>query len=198
MITFKGTHVFPGNGTPPTLYDIGWGLARTARFAGQTRLWYSVLPHVFAVADIVSPDAKFHALNHDDAEAILGDQVATWKNDFTKADEAEILQLVYQEHDLDWVSLPREIADEVHAADIACRSAETILLGHNCPNADFFQEIRMANPDLFQAALDSTQKYMLTFTPELCINETDWCAKEFVREVTHWLPHAQRIQEARV
>lgn len=195
MITLTGKSVYPGDGSAPSLYDVGWGLARTARFAGQTKVWYSVLPHVFAVADIVSPDAKLHALLHDAAEAVLGDQVATWKNEVTKADEREILRVLYADLGLDWDLIPKDVADEVHAADIACRSAEALLLGHSTPNASFFEAVRFAQPTLFQAALDSTKTYMVNYEGTLCINDTEFVADRFVSEVSRWLSHAKRVQE---
>lgn len=180
MITVTGCEVFPDNGRAPDLYSIGYGLARTARFAGQTKIWYSVLAHVHSVSSIVSPENKIHALLHDAAESIVGDQVSTWKNKETKADENLILALIYRDltEDLD-IEYPPEMPEEVAMADAACLAAEALLLGHNAPNHPHFTAIREAEPFLYQRALDLTEWNISKFTHEYCIGDTDGAAKEF-------------------
>jgi hypothetical protein len=54
MITYTGDSIWPrgsehDKGEAPSLYSIGVGLGRTARFAGQTKLFYTVLMHTFQV-----------------------------------------------------------------------------------------------------------------------------------------------------
>lgn len=189
MITVDHQPVYPGDGNAPSLYAVGWGLARTARFAGQTQRWYPVLPHIYVVATLVPEEFEVEALLHDAAEAVLGDVVATWKNQQTKDDEAEILGLMYQS--LGLKDRPEyhhkfgvTMSDEVRTADLAARSAEAKLLGHSEPDADFWQEIRMVAPEMYERALDLTTVCMENFTPEYCIHETDLLARLYAECVT--------------
>lgn len=177
MITISGIEVMPGTGIVPSLYDIGWGLARTGRFASQTKTWYSVLPHVYAVASLVSDKARPYALLHDAAESVVGDQVATWKNDLTKESENEILSAIYADMNLSEPS--QEILDEVLCADLVCRAAEAELLGHAEANHPHFQDIRDKYPELYIRAIDATKNRIAIYTPITCIGDTHRRAKEY-------------------
>ncbi len=55
------------------LEDIAYGLARIARYTGQTRHRYSVASHSLMVADLVPSRLHASGLMHDAIEAILGD-----------------------------------------------------------------------------------------------------------------------------
>lgn len=60
------------------LEDVARGLARTCRFAGHTRRFYSVAEHAVLVADYLeargaSVVAQLCGLHHDDHEAFVGD-----------------------------------------------------------------------------------------------------------------------------
>lgn len=163
-----------------SLYDIGWGLARTGRFAGQTDIWYSVLPHTFAVANLVPEEFKLEALLHDAAEAVLGDTVATWKHPMVKSQEYEILSILYENLGLtDRWEYEHGMSPEVLEADLAARSAEAVLLGHSTPDGAFFVEIRESNPELYHKALDLTDAMIDTFTAEYCIYKTSDAAADF-------------------
>lgn len=64
--------------TDMTLEDIAHGLSHTARFAGQSRRFYSVAEHACLVAAKLSeegwpPLVQMRGLHHDDPEAFIGD-----------------------------------------------------------------------------------------------------------------------------
>ena len=134
MITHSGAAVFPREdtvnhtGQAPTLEDIGRGLGRAVRFAGQVDTYYTVLCHTIVAVSIVEPKYAHHLLLHDAHEAILSDTVTTWKNPLTKDDEHELDELIYASLGLD---LPNEEEQAViKAADLACLAAEAHILGH--------------------------------------------------------------------
>lgn len=186
MITRSGKSVFPGDGNCPTLYDIGWGLARTARFAGQTKTWYTVLPHVYTVAALTTTnEGRLHALLHDSAESIVGDQVTTWKNHLTQESEDEILDLLYLSLDIDPSRRnAQDMIAEVKAADLCALAAEAFILGHSDPDHPHFQEVRMAYSEMYNRAVDLTRIRVQIYTPEYCVVDTNARAKFFESEVT--------------
>ena len=53
--------------------DIAYGLAHTARFAGQTRVFYSVAEHSISVMANLPLELKIAGLLHDASEAYIGD-----------------------------------------------------------------------------------------------------------------------------
>jgi hypothetical protein len=124
-------------GGAPSLFDIGTGLSRTARFAGQTKIWYNVLAHVLTVADLLPENFRFYGLIHDAAESIVGDQVTTWKNLMTKADENVVMGRICHSLGVEF-PFPREIQDQVDWADRACLRAEAEVLGHGDAQHDYF------------------------------------------------------------
>lgn len=138
MITHDGQQVFPKHsehyvGQQPTLADIAVGLGRQSRFAGQTRVFYTVLCHTLVVADLVEPSYRLHALIHDAAEAIMGDVPTTWKPDVFKDLEQQIVEPLSRMLGL-WVDrndgwYPKA-QDEVRHADYAALVAEAHVLGH--------------------------------------------------------------------
>lgn len=64
------------------ILDISWGLARCARFAGQTvgEVAYSVAQHCVLASRLVEPKHAVAALMHDASEAYLGDVAAPLKS----------------------------------------------------------------------------------------------------------------------
>lgn len=74
---------------PETIFieDIAAGLAKAARFGGQSRrptdgpfgCFYSVAQHSILVAEMVQPEHRFAALMHDAAEGYMGDVVGPLK-----------------------------------------------------------------------------------------------------------------------
>lgn len=188
MITIQGQAVFPDTDEAPSLYSIGYGLARTARFAGQTKIWYPVLAHIYSVASIVSSAAEIHALLHDAAESVVGDQVTTWKNEDTKLDENIIIRRIYRNLGLTYPREGTDVAIEVKIADAACLAAEAKVLGHSMPNHPHFEQVRKDHHVQYHEALERTEYNVGYFTPEYCINHTDDAAQEFERYATTLLP----------
>lgn len=128
MITYTGRSVWPENDTAPSLQDIAIGLGRTARFAGQVRFWYPVLAHTIVVSRLVRPKNRIHALLHDAPEAVVGDVPTPWKTDAARANEAELLERIYDELD---IKLPgRGAVNDVKRADRKALAAEAHVLGH--------------------------------------------------------------------
>lgn len=131
VITHSGAEVWPDNDGVPTLQDIGRGLGRTARFAGQTERLYSVLAHTCVVAELVQPENRIHALLHDAPEAIVGDVPTTWKTDAARAYEHDLTQRIYRSLEL---APPTEPAlADVARADYLALIAEAHVLGHANP-----------------------------------------------------------------
>jgi hypothetical protein len=141
MITSTGREVWPLTLNhpieAPSIFDIGTGLSRTPRFAGQTRIFYPVLAHVLTVAEILPDPYKAYGLLHDAGEAIVGDQVSTWKNEMTKADEEIILCRISKEFGLPY-PWGEQVWEWVKWADSACLRAEAKVLEHYSPNHEHF------------------------------------------------------------
>lgn len=152
MITTTGQSVWPSrdmryessalsdsavSGGAPSLFDIGTGLSRTVRFAGQTRHWYSVLQHALTVASLLPDHLRIYGLLHDAAESVVGDQVTTWKNHLTRSDEDEILERICLSIGVQW-PWPNDVVDQVRWADLAALRAEALVLEHGEPYGDFF------------------------------------------------------------
>ncbi len=121
--------------------DIAHGLARVARWNGQTLGDHalSVAQHVLIVEAIASErntDWPSHwrlaALLHDAAEYVVGDLISPFKNaiglDY-KAFEIRLLEAIHQRFELP-KELPNEISIEIKAADhIAAYFEATVLAG---------------------------------------------------------------------
>lgn len=136
MITYTGQSVWPSDsphhvpGTAPRLFDIGVGLGRMPRFAGQVRTFYSVLAHTFTVADLVPAPFRSFALLHDAPEAIVGDVPTTWKTDAARAMEADLLERISRSVNLPW-PWPTDATIAVKHADAIALAAEAHALGHS-------------------------------------------------------------------
>lgn len=134
MITYSGKPIWPtghqhDTGESPLFFDIGVGLGRMPRFAGQVAHFYPVLAHTFTVADLVDLDFRAYALLHDAPEAIVGDVPTTWKTDAARAAEADLLERISRSAGLPW-PWPDEAVAAVKRADAACLAAEAHALQH--------------------------------------------------------------------
>ena len=162
MITVDGDSIFRDTDESPSMYSIGWGLSGTARFAGQTRIWYPVLAHMICAYRMSSQAAGALALLHDAAESIVGDQVTTWKNDLTKQDEDMLLERILDRLGLVVTELEWE---EVRRVDAALLAAEALLLGHSDPDHPHFKIVREELPELYQIALEHTSSMIGKISP---------------------------------
>lgn len=134
MITYTGQSVWPtgsehDTGGVPLFFDIGVGLGRMPRFAGQVRQFYPVLAHTFTVADLVESDHRAFALLHDAPEAIVGDVPTTWKTDAARAAEADLLERMTRSAGLEW-PWPEAAQADVKRADAIVLAAEAHALQH--------------------------------------------------------------------
>lgn len=127
MITQSGTYCWPERGAP-TLADIGWGIYRIPRFAGQTLKWYSVGAHSEVVAGLVPDEVKIHALLHDAPECVVSDTPTTWKTEIHQRSEALIMRRIYRNLGL---KMPTKAEKKiVKKADMRALYAEALILGH--------------------------------------------------------------------
>lgn len=136
MITNSGRNVWPKGsehyehpGTAPSLDDIAIGLSRMPRFAGQTKLFYTVLLHTFVVSELVTGDARIYALLHDAPEAVVADVPTPWKTNAARAREGELMERICVEHHVAWPP-PKDLWAQVEDADAWALSAEAHVLGH--------------------------------------------------------------------
>lgn len=169
MITSDGRAVYPDAGQP-SLESVALGLARTCRFAGQTKKWYSVLAHTFVVAAIVPEEYKLHALLHDAAEAILGDRVSSWKDSTTAMYERMLIGRICFELGIENTFENPYAVKAVKKADKIALSAEAMILDH----ADF-------NHDDFRVDFD-TWEYERAFqltTRQAEVSVLDWIDGKF-------------------
>lgn len=142
MIAHDGTGVWPDHGAP-TLREIGIGLGRQPRFAGQTRDWYSVLAHSLAVASITPLKHRIYALLHDAHEAVLSDTVTTWKTAERRELEDRLQARILDSLGIPWPTL--EATAQVKRADLACLAAEAHILGH--PEAEKWWPLADVDPE---------------------------------------------------
>ena len=121
--------------------DIAHGLARVARWNGQTVGDHalSVAQHALIVEDIAAErnpgwqdDWRLAALLHDSAEYVVGDLISPFKNaiglDY-RAFETRLLEAIHRRFGLPG-SLPPEVSAEIKSADrIAAYFEATVLAG---------------------------------------------------------------------
>ena len=130
--------------------DIAHGLARVARWNGQTLgdHAFSVAQHVLVVEEIASErnpdwlnDWRLATLLHDAAEYVVGDLISPFKNaiglDY-KAFELRLLAAIHDRFGLP-KDLPLDVAQEVKACDrIAAYFESTVLAGFEREEAERF------------------------------------------------------------
>lgn len=86
MITISGTNCGLDDNNCPSLYDMGYSLSQTPRFAGYTTQKYSVLHHLLGCWQYASRTGcgakiALYALIHDAHESMTGDISQPWKTD---------------------------------------------------------------------------------------------------------------------
>ena len=127
--------------------DIAHGLARVARWNGQTvgEHAFSVAQHVLVVENIAAdrnpdwqPAWRLAALLHDAPEYVVGDLISPFKTaigfDY-KAFENRLLQAIHRRFGLP-ASLPDDVAAEIKTADrIAAYFEATVLAGFHVDEA---------------------------------------------------------------
>jgi len=133
--TFSGRYLDLADPDPAdiALADVASGLAKTCRFAGQVRRFYSVAEHAVLCADYVAaydgdPWRQLAALHHDDHEAFTGDLTAPLRGLWPGyRDLAARIQVAIEE--ALGLGLSVECDDPlVHAADMWARAAEAYYL----------------------------------------------------------------------
>ena len=87
------------------IQDIAHALSLTCRFAGHTRVFYSVAEHSIRVAEIVPNKYKLLALLHDASEAYLPDLPRPEKASMPifKSMEEVILQAIWRKYNIDFM-----------------------------------------------------------------------------------------------
>lgn len=138
MLTLKGRSVWPKDAgrelEAPTLYDIGAGLGRIARFAGQIDKFYTVLAHTLTVAALLPDRYAIHGLLHDAPEAMCSDVPTPWKTSAAKEREVDLLYRIYADPavNLAW-PISAAAQDAVNKADQLALVAEATVLGYPAP-----------------------------------------------------------------
>lgn len=128
MLSGRRLNLLDPDSADVEIEDIAHGLARVARWNGQTLgpHAFSVAQHVVLVEEIAAelnpewPDTwRLAALLHDAAEYVIGDLISPFKTaigfDY-KAFELRLLEAIHRRFDLPQ-SLPEEVAHEIKRAD---------------------------------------------------------------------------------
>lgn len=127
MRTYSGNLVRNGKGSP-TLEDIAVMQGRLCRYNGACEIYWPVLVHSLAVADLlVTPEQKINGLLHDAAEVIISDIPRGIKTKKWETLELKYLKNIYQE--LRVVCPTSYTRDKVIIADNEIGRAECKLFG---------------------------------------------------------------------
>lgn len=128
MITYGGERVSLQTGAP-SINTIGISLGRIVRFCGHTKLYYTVLAHSLAVAEIMPQEIAIYGLMHDAQESLVSDVPTPFKTQVARNREAVLLRNIYITHGLPW-PIPDEVQDEIDQADHKALIAEAHILQH--------------------------------------------------------------------
>ena len=108
--TFTGGLIDPLNPNPQSIRieDIAHALSNVCRFAGQSRVFYSVAQHSLIVSSLCRAEQARIGLMHDAAEAYLGDLTRPVKSRFPNyvAAEAKLTAVIFSRFNLDIRLLP--------------------------------------------------------------------------------------------
>lgn len=132
MICHSGAHVYPDGDGVPTLEDIGIGLGRQARWAGQVDLDFPVLAHALCVVEFMPEEYAIFGLLHDAPEAIMSDVPTPWKCDEFKELEHRLYERIARHYGLPW-PIPPHVQAAVDKADYEALVTEAYVLGHREP-----------------------------------------------------------------
>jgi hypothetical protein len=107
--------------TPITVEDIAHALSHLCRFTGHCREFYSVAQHAVLVSYLVPQEHAFHALHHDDVEAVLGDMSSPLKKLIPqyKALETKVEAVIWAS-----LGLPAHMPPEIKLADLRALRTE--------------------------------------------------------------------------
>lgn len=113
--------------TPLSVEDTAHALGHLCRFTGHCKEFYSVAQHAVLVSLLVPPQYAFHALHHDDVEAVMGDVSSPLKKLLPeyKAMEKRIEAVILAQY-----GLPAEMPPEVKRADLVALRTEQRDLMH--------------------------------------------------------------------
>ncbi len=128
MITYKGERVTLSTGAPG-IETIGVSLGRIVRFAGHTKLFYSVLAHSLVVAGIMPEEIAIYGLMHDAQESLVSDVPTPMKSQVARNREHVLQSRIYVANGLQW-PLSEKIVAAVEQADHAALIAEAHILEH--------------------------------------------------------------------
>lgn len=179
MLTYTGRDVTPEEGCPG-LVDIAMHLSRSARYAGATSQFYSVLPHCIVVGALAHDEAmragnvdpermKVLGYLHDAAEAIVSDVPHPWKAESDRRREDLLQERIYQNLGIE-PPMHHE-AKAVKRADMRALHAEGWLIG---PKG--WREHHDDYPEPDQLALDLTAQ-MVRLDPASWIDWNVVCDK---------------------
>jgi hypothetical protein len=134
-MTFSGALVDPVNGLDaPPLADLALSMSRMPRFAGHTRIWWTVLDHsvfVHAMAekDDMSPELRLALLLHDAHEGLTGDIPSDMKSDemrtMQKAIDKGIIDCYFPPGERIWNGMH----DRIKEYDRRALNAEAFVVG---------------------------------------------------------------------
>lgn len=174
MLSGRRLDLLDPNPADIEIEDIAHGLARVARWNGQTigQHAFSVAQHVLVVEEIATdqnpdwpPSWRLAALLHDAPEYVVGDLISPFKTaiglDY-KAFENRLLAAVHERFGIP-VELPFEVSGEIKRADrIAAYFEATVLAGFSIEEARLY----FGAPDAIAARLRTTLEKLGPLEPE--------------------------------
>lgn len=138
LATYSGRRFSPlrPRASDVEIVDIAHALSNLCRFAGHTRVFYSVAEHSVRVARIVPEELRLQALLHDAAEAYIVDMPGPIKHAFVGYHEVEVA-LLHAIGERFGVSL-HPMAPEIQRADRILLATEGRDLLHHPADGEWF------------------------------------------------------------